>query len=172
MQVLSCSSAFCLLAICGLLLRSQTLVSASRSPNFTPSDPTLESDTVSNELIHVIWLLLFLLAAPAILAIILQPRAILALNAAVISLRKTKLFGSISVKHPPSMQPINLQAKSSPKSFARSVIDSSQVEDIDFTIGKSQKLAPLALEAKGVDFFEGSQISARRTVLPYHANIQ
>lgn len=71
MQVLSCSSACALVAICGLLLRSQSLVSAARSPNFEYADPSTESIDVSTELVPVIVLLIILLAAPSVLAIIL-----------------------------------------------------------------------------------------------------
>jgi hypothetical protein len=70
-QVLSSFSACALVAISGLLLRSQSLLSAARSPNFEPIDPSIESSSVSTELIPIIVLLIMLLAAPAILAIVL-----------------------------------------------------------------------------------------------------
>ena len=71
MQLLSSFSACALVAICGLLLRSQSLLSAARSPNFEANDPSSESSSVSTELIPIIVLLITLLAAPAVLAIIL-----------------------------------------------------------------------------------------------------
>jgi hypothetical protein len=71
MQLLSSFSACALVAICGLLLRSQSLLSAARSPNFEPLDPSKESSNVSAELLPIIVLLITLLAAPAVLAIIL-----------------------------------------------------------------------------------------------------
>lgn len=71
MQALSCTSAVVLVAICGLLLRSQALVSGARSPNFEPSDPDIESSSVSSELMPIIVLLSVLLAVPAIMAITL-----------------------------------------------------------------------------------------------------
>jgi hypothetical protein len=70
-QVLSSFSACALVAICGLLLRSQSLLSAARSPNFDSIDPSIESSSVSTELIPIIVLLIMLLVAPAILAIVL-----------------------------------------------------------------------------------------------------
>ncbi len=75
MQVLSCSSAGVLVAMCGLLLRSQTLISGARSPNFETSDPNIESSDISTELVPVIVLLIFLLAAPAIVAISLASKS-------------------------------------------------------------------------------------------------
>ncbi len=70
--MLSSFSACALIAICGLLLRSQTLLSAARSPNFEPIDPSIESTSVSKELIPVVVLLIVFLASPGILAIILS----------------------------------------------------------------------------------------------------
>jgi len=74
MQVLSCTCAGCLVAICGLLLRSQALVSAARSPNFEAYDPGLESSDVSDELLPIIIILVIFLAAPSFLAIFLMIR--------------------------------------------------------------------------------------------------
>ena len=71
MQVLSCTSAGVLLAVCGLLLRSQALISGGRSPNFEVSDPSTESRGISEELTPIIVLLVILLSAPAILTIVL-----------------------------------------------------------------------------------------------------
>ena len=71
MQVLSCTSAGVLLAVCGLLLRSQALISGGRSPNFEVSDPSTESSGISQELNPIIVLLVILLSAPAILTIVL-----------------------------------------------------------------------------------------------------
>ena len=70
--VLSCTSAAALVAICGLLLRSQSLISAARSPNFDSSKPSTESDGLSKDLLPVVSLLLLLLATPAVLAVILS----------------------------------------------------------------------------------------------------
>jgi hypothetical protein len=74
MQALSCSCAVFLVAICGLLLRSQALVSAARSPNFETSDPNIESSEVSKEFLPVIAMLIGLLAAPLFLTIFLLMR--------------------------------------------------------------------------------------------------
>jgi hypothetical protein len=71
MQVLSCTSAAVLVAICGLLLRSLALVSGARSPNFEASDPNIESNSVSSELMPIIVLIAILLTVPAITALIL-----------------------------------------------------------------------------------------------------
>ena len=73
MQVLSCSSAGVLVAISGLLLRSQALISGARSPNFETKDPSVESSDVSPELAPIIVLLIMLLSAPAIIAFLLGP---------------------------------------------------------------------------------------------------
>lgn len=75
MQVLSCTSAVVLVAICGLLLRSHALVSGARSPNFEASDPDIESSTVSSELLPIIVLIIVLLTLPAITAVILTIRS-------------------------------------------------------------------------------------------------
>jgi hypothetical protein len=96
-QVLSCACAFCLLAIGGLLLRSQALLSASRSPNFKLSDPSTESDAISEELSPVIGLIIVMLISPAILAIIMQPRVRSTFCEAVIGVRN--LFGCIVARH-------------------------------------------------------------------------
>jgi hypothetical protein len=74
MQVLSCTSAVVLVAVCGLLLRSHALVSGARSPNFEASDPDIESSTVSSELFPIIVLIIVLLTVPTITAIILKIR--------------------------------------------------------------------------------------------------
>lgn len=71
MQVLSCTSAVALVAICGLLLRSQALISAARSPNFEEGDPTKESDGISSDLFPIICMLILLLATPAVLSVLL-----------------------------------------------------------------------------------------------------
>jgi hypothetical protein len=71
MQVISCTSAFVLVAICGLLLRSLTLVSGARSPNFEVLDPNIESSSVSSELMPIIVLIIILFTVPIITAIIL-----------------------------------------------------------------------------------------------------
>jgi hypothetical protein len=70
MQVLACASAGVLVAIAGVLLRSQVLLSAARSPNFEKQDPSVESDGISNDLLPVILLLIGLLAAPTAIAIL------------------------------------------------------------------------------------------------------
>jgi hypothetical protein len=69
MQVLSCASAGVLVAVCGLLLRSQSLISGARSPNFEISDPGSESNGVSQELIPIIVILIGLISAPAFITI-------------------------------------------------------------------------------------------------------
>jgi hypothetical protein len=75
MQVLSCSSAGALVAISGLLVRSQALVSGARSPNFEATNPSVESSHISTEILPVIILLIMLLMAPAIIAIILASKS-------------------------------------------------------------------------------------------------
>jgi hypothetical protein len=75
MQVLSCASAGVLVAVCGLLLRSQSLVSGARSPNFEISDPGSESNGVSQELIPIIVILIGLVSTPALIAISLAIHA-------------------------------------------------------------------------------------------------
>jgi hypothetical protein len=74
MQVLSCSCAVVLVLICGLLLRSLVLISAARSPNFDTSNPSIERSSVSEELVPVVTLLIFLLTTPLILVIIMMIR--------------------------------------------------------------------------------------------------
>jgi hypothetical protein len=74
MQVISCSCAGCLVAICGLLLRSQALVSAARSPNFEAHDPGLENSNVSEEIFWIIIMLIIFLAAPSLLTAALLMR--------------------------------------------------------------------------------------------------
>jgi len=69
MQVLSCASAGVLVAVCGLLLRSQALISGARSPNFELSDPGSESNGVSQELFPIIVILIGLISAPALITI-------------------------------------------------------------------------------------------------------
>ena len=68
MQVLSCTSAGILVSISGLLLRSQSLISGGRSPNFESRDPNVESSDVSTELVPVVVLLLIFLSVPVIMA--------------------------------------------------------------------------------------------------------
>ncbi len=74
MQILSCSCAVVLVLICGLLLRSLVLISAARSPNFDTSNPSIERSSVSEELVPVVSLLIFLLTTPLILVIIMMLR--------------------------------------------------------------------------------------------------
>ena len=74
MQILSCSCAVVLVLICGLLLRSLVLISAARSPNFDTSNPSIERSSVSEELVPVVTLLIFLLTTPLILVIIMMIR--------------------------------------------------------------------------------------------------
>ena len=71
MQILSCSCAVVLVLICGLLLRSLVLISAARSPNFDTSNPSIERSSVSEELVPVVTLMIFLLTTPLILVIIM-----------------------------------------------------------------------------------------------------
>lgn len=75
MQILSCSSAGFLVAICGLLLRSQALISGARSPNFETKDPSIESKALSSDLTVSIVFLIMLLAGPAIVTIILASKS-------------------------------------------------------------------------------------------------
>lgn len=70
MQVLACASAGVLVAIAGVLLRSQVLLSSARSPNFDKKDPSVESDGISSDLLPIILLLIGLLAAPTAIAIL------------------------------------------------------------------------------------------------------
>jgi hypothetical protein len=78
-----------------------------------PSDPAAESNGLSDELSLVIGLLIFLLAAPSVLAIILLPSAQSAFRAVFAGLRNTKVFNRIFAKPSSSMQSISLEAKGS-----------------------------------------------------------
>lgn len=75
MQILSCSSAGFLVAICGLLLRDQALISGARSPNFETKDPSMESKTLSSDLTVSIVFLIMLLSGPAVVIIILASKS-------------------------------------------------------------------------------------------------
>jgi hypothetical protein len=75
MQILSCSSAGFLVAICGLLLRDQALISGARSPNFETKDPSMESKSLSSDLTVSIAFLIMLLAGPAVVTIILASKS-------------------------------------------------------------------------------------------------
>jgi hypothetical protein len=75
MQILSCSSAGFLVAICGLLLRDQALISGARSPNFETKDPSIESKTLSSDLTVSIVFLIMLLAGPAVVTVILASKS-------------------------------------------------------------------------------------------------
>jgi hypothetical protein len=75
MQILSCSSAGFLVAICGLVLRDQALISGARSPNFETKDPSIESKTLSLDLTVSIVFLVLLLAGPAVVTIILASKS-------------------------------------------------------------------------------------------------
>ena len=93
MQILSCCSAGFLVAICGLLLRSQALISGARSPNFDPKDPSSESRHLSDDLSAVIFFLVLFLSAPAIMTIILASNSKLKkYTALVFRLRLASLF--------------------------------------------------------------------------------
>jgi hypothetical protein len=177
MQVLSCSSAFCLLAISGLLLRSQALISAARSPNYETSDPSAESTGISNDLNIVIALLVFLLVFPVFMVMILLPRAQSALRRAAALLSKlcTKSSSSVFYQQTSTFQSKErVEESGSPKAFENAV-GSLQVTDVDFSRSKSLKTAlkmaqPVTLNevhVGGIDLFEGSQIATRRTALPH-----
>ena len=136
-----------------------------------PSDPARESDTVSNELNPVIWFLIILLVAPALIAIILQPLALSVFRASVTALRKTKVFGRIFMEQPTSMQSISLQEEYSTRVVTHAAVISPQSEDTVFAPDKSRKVVPLVnlneTKLHGIDFSDDSQILARRTTLPY-----
>jgi hypothetical protein len=177
MRAFSCSSAFCLLAICGLLLRSQALISAARSPNYETSDPSAESTGISNELNIVIGLLVFLLVFPVFMVMILLPRAQSVLRRAVALLSKlcTKSFSCVIFEQASIFQSKErVEESGSPEDFENAV-GSLKVTDVDFSRSKSLKTAlkmaqPVTLNdvhVGGIDLFEGSEIATRRTALPH-----
>jgi hypothetical protein len=129
MQVLSGSSAFCILAVCGLVLRSQALISAARSPNFAPSNPAVESSTLTLEMNAVIVLLVLFLATPAFLTMILMPRSQLMLHVAATAMRKS--FGGFA-KETSRIQSASLQEQGMSEAFDTAV-DSGHSRDIEFT---------------------------------------
>jgi hypothetical protein len=155
MQVLSGSSAFCILAICGLLLRSQALISAARSPNFAPSNPGIESNILSLELNAVIILLVLFLTTPAFLTIILMPRSQLVLRDAATVLRKS--FGGFSKKTSASLRVQGLS-----KRF-KTAVHSGHSRDIEFT--HEQQKTTLHVDhnridaVSGISFFDASLYS-------------
>ncbi len=126
------------------------------------SDPTLESDAISNELNPVIGLLIFLLATPAFLAIFLQPGAQVVFRDAVAAFRKTNIFSSIFGKR---------ESNGSSKAVAHSEAGSLSSGGTKFTHDNLQKISSPAilnrLATNIAESFDGSQISARRTTLPY-----
>jgi hypothetical protein len=150
MQVLSCSCAGCLVAICGLLLRSQTLVSAARSPNFETFDPGLESSDVSEELFPIIMLLIVFLAAPSMLTIYLLMRANTEFQSLVLvlveKLDKMKTFlSSLNMFH---TQSTNLEENQG----------SQQAVTIEFSPDTSSK-DDLPLEGVGIATFNHDETS-------------
>jgi hypothetical protein len=170
MQVLSYSGTFCLLGICGLQLRSQSLISASRSPNFMTSDPSLESNSVSNEMNPVLGLLIFLLAVPAFLAIILQPSTQSALRDAFTALRKSNPFASTIMKPLSATQSESFEegkGSSKPPNTASNVLRSQDVElAFDQSRNNVQPNDLNPFEIRSFDFCDRSKISARRASLP------
>jgi len=151
MQVLSCSCAGCLVAICGLLLRSQVLVSAARSPNFETFDPGLESSDVSEELFPIIMLLLVFLAAPSMLTVYLLMRTNTEFQSLVLFLReksdKMKTFFSsfLNMFH---TQSTNLEENQA----------SQQAVTIEFSQDSSSK-DDLSLEGGAIETFNHDETS-------------
>jgi hypothetical protein len=172
MQVLSCSSAFCLLAISSLLLRSQALISAARSPNYKTSDPSAESTGISIELNIVIGLLVFFLVFPVFMVMILLPRAQSVLRRAVALLSKlcTKSFSSVFYQQTSTFQSKKRVEESGLPKVFKSAVSSLQGADVDFSRSKSLKTSqPVTLNevhVGGIDLIEGSDIATRRTALP------
>ena len=168
--MLSYCCAICLLAICGLLLRIHVLISAARSPNFVPLDPSFESDNLSTELSFVIGLLILLLVAPALLAIILLPSAQSAFRDGFAALQKTRLFNRMFAKPSSSMQSTSLEARGSSDAL-NTAAGSSRREDIAIFPGNLDGIAPPVdfdqIDAGSVDFSNRLQLSARRTTSPY-----
>jgi hypothetical protein len=170
MQVLSCSSAFCLLAICGLLLRSQALLSAARSPNYQKTNPNIENVGPSDELNIVIVLIIFLLVFPVFMVIILPLRAQSFLRDAAAVLRKS--FGSLFARRTSSVQSTVFEVTGSPKVFEDAVgaLQSIDVEVLrKFPQKKAQPVTLNDIHVGRIDFCEGSEISARRTTLPHES---
>jgi hypothetical protein len=168
LQVLACSSTLCLLAISGLLLRSHVLISAARSPNFMSSDPGLENDGPSNELSVIIGLLIFLLAAPAFVAIILLPSAQSAFRDIFAELRNTELFRSVFENTPFKTQSKTPEAQSSSEAL-NTAAASKGSENISFEIQTHEPMASNIdfdqIDMNQIDFSKGSQIAAKRTAI-------
>jgi hypothetical protein len=135
-----------------------------------PSDPSVESDDLSIELSFVIGLLIFLLSAPAFLAIILRPSAQSAFRDVFAALRNTKIFNSIFAKPSSSMQSISLEANGSSEAL-NIATGLSRSEDMAPSRDQLEKTAPPVnlnqIDADSDIFSDGSQLSARRTTLPY-----
>jgi hypothetical protein len=130
------------------------------------SDPSLESDSVSNEMNPVLGLLIFLLAVPAFLAIILQPSAQSAIRDAFTGLRKSNTFTSKIVK-PLSTTQSESESLSKALNTASNVLRNQDVElALDQSRNNVQPNDLNLLEITGFDFCDGSQISARRASLP------
>jgi hypothetical protein len=98
MQVLSCASAGVLVAVCGLLLRSQALISGARSPNFELSDPGSESNGVSQELFPIIVILIGLISAPALITIGLAIHANSKFKKAALAIEQKTIEAALSMK--------------------------------------------------------------------------
>jgi hypothetical protein len=170
MQVLSCSSAFCLLATCGLLLRSQALLSAARSPNYQKTNPNIENDGPSDELNIVIVLVMFLLVFPVFIVIILPLRALSLLRNAAAVLRKS--FGSLFARRTSSIPSTVFEETGSPKDF-EDAVGALQRTDVEvlrkFPQKKAQPVTLNDIHVGRIDFCDGSEISARRTTLPHES---
>ena len=63
-QMLASACVVSLTAMCALLLRTQSLLSSSRSANFDPNDPSRDSSSISPDLVGVIVLTLLCLTLP------------------------------------------------------------------------------------------------------------
>jgi hypothetical protein len=144
MQILSCSSAFCLLAISGLLLRSQALVSAARSPNYEFSNPDSESEGISNELNIVIALLVLLLSFPVFMVISLMPRSQSVLRCVAGKLRN--FFDRISTKQTSSDQRMHLEGKGLSKPY-ESATSAPQITGVEIT--RSNHLPQATMQSPG-----------------------
>jgi hypothetical protein len=137
------------------------------------SDPGLENDGPSNELSVIIGLLIFLLAAPAFVAIILLPSAQSAFRDIFAELRNTQLFRSVFEKTPFKTQSKTPEAQSSSEAL-NTAAASKGSENISFEIQTHEPMASNIdfdqFDMTHIDLSKGSQISAKRTAI--HTNIK
>jgi hypothetical protein len=130
-----------------------------------PSDPGVENDGPSDELSVVIGLVIFLLAAPSFLAIVLLLIAQPAFRDFFAGLRNAKLFCRIS-----NMQSISLDSRGSSEAL-NTAAGSLRSGDCALSPDKIQKAAPPVnlnqIDEGSIIFSDGSQLSARRITLPH-----